>query len=321
VNERTGRRVYQSGSRRLPSLGVPRSRSTRNAAPGTRNSERSEDWGTIARLYDLERPACRGPELAFWHRLASECGGEVLELAAGSGRVAIALARKGHRVTGLELAAGMLSRARQRTQHLPPEVAARLHWVRGDMTSFELPGRRFGLVFVAFNSFWLLQTPEAQAACLRAAARHLAPGGRLALDLFPPNEQDYEDETGIAERLRLPYRGRRVLRLKDYHYDPARRIATSDVRYYTAGQDDFTPATLLTTFRYRLRLAPPEEVQALLRATGYTVEATYGDYRREALTPDSPRAIFIARRDVDGALPTVGHQAGGRPLDAVDVLS
>src|ERR671922_1138435 len=145
------------------------------------------DWGAIARIYDLEPPACRGAELAFWHRLAAAGGGATLELASGSGRVAMALARKGHHVTGLELSERMLARARARTARLPDAVRARLRWIQGDMAAFELPGQRFTLVFVAYNSFWLLTDPARQAACLRCAARHLAVGGRLALDLFPPN--------------------------------------------------------------------------------------------------------------------------------------
>src|SRR5687768_15620042 len=60
--------------------------------------EAQTDWGTIARIYDLEHPAARGAELRFWDEQAHEAGGPVMELAAGSGRVAIGLARKGHDV-------------------------------------------------------------------------------------------------------------------------------------------------------------------------------------------------------------------------------
>ena len=254
-----------------------------------------DDWGAIARIYDLEHPACRGAELAFWHRLAAAGGGATLELASGSGRVAIALARKGHHVTGLELSERMLARARARTARLPDAVRARLRWIQGDMAAFELPGQRFTLVFVAYNSFWLLTDPARQAACLRCAARHLAVGGRLALDLFPPNAFDYQDETGLAQYLAVPLRGRRVVRLKDYAYDRTTQVATSTVRYYARSRRDPAAADLLATFCYRLRLAPPPEVVALLEATGFALEATYGGYGGEPLTPDAPRAIYVAR--------------------------
>ena len=255
-----------------------------------------DDWGTIARIYDLEHPACRGAELAFWSRQAQEAGGDVLELAAGSGRVAIALARKGCRVTGLELSEGMLERARSRTAHLLPEVAARLTWVRGDMAAFDLPSGRFGLVFVAFNSFWLLTSRAAQRGCLDRVARHLAPGGRLVLDLFPPNADDYGDEAGITQFLPSRRRGEVLLRVKDYRYDAPERLAVSDVRYYAGEGGEDRRARLLARFRYCLRLAEPGDVGALLADAGYRVVATYGTYDGEALGPDTPRAIFVAER-------------------------
>jgi SAM-dependent methyltransferase len=254
-----------------------------------------DDWGAIARIYDLEHPACRGAELAFWQRQALINGGNVLELASGSGRIAIPLARRGCTVTGLELSDGMLSRARVRTAHQPADTQARLEWVRADMSRFELPGQRFGLVFVAYNSFWLLDDLAAQASCLQCVARHLEPHGRLALDLFPPNEEDRQSETGIAQHLALRRHGRRLLRLKDYEYDERRGVGLSTVRYYAEPVPSGGTLDLLAMFRYPLRIADPPEVEALLAANGFTVETRYGSYRCEPLTPDSPRAIFIAR--------------------------
>jgi ubiquinone/menaquinone biosynthesis C-methylase UbiE len=250
----------------------------------------------VAQIYDLEHPACRGAERAFWRAEAAATGGEVLELAAGTGRVAITLARAGAHVTGLELSEGMLARARQRAARLPPEARSRLAWVQGDMASFDLPGRQFGLIFVAFNSFWLLTEAAAQRACLASVARHLAPGGRLVLDLFPPNQDDYHDEAGITQYLSSHRHGEQLLRVKDYRYEPARRLAISDVRYYGLGPDSERRARLVAQFRYSLRLDEPEDVRSLLEQTGYEVAATYGTYDRQPLEPNSPRAIFVAQR-------------------------
>ncbi|MBI3972470.1 MAG: class I SAM-dependent methyltransferase [Chloroflexi bacterium] len=287
---------------------LPRRRSVRLVRPAKRPERPApdttraavepsvQDWGDIGRIYDLEHPACRGTELAFWDREATDAGGEVLELAAGSGRVAIALARKGHRVTGLDSSAGMLARAAARTGRLPPDVQERLTWEQGDMADFDLSGRRFGLVFIAYNSFWLLTDETRRRQCLRSVARHLAPGGRLVLDLFPPNEDDYQDETGIAQQLPTPIRGRPIVRIKDYCYDSARQVAVSDVRYYAEDLATDEPAQLLATFRYELSPAPPETVVALLEGEGYTVRDVHGRYTCEPLTPVSPRAIFVAER-------------------------
>lgn len=280
-------------------------RLARRAGPGGRvyQSERgaaAQDWGDIARIYDLETPSCRGPELAFWVRQAAAAGGDALELAAGSGRVAIALARKGFRVIGLELSPGMLARARARTGRLAPAAQERLTWLQGDMADFHLPGRTFGLVFVAYNSFWLLTDPADQARCLRCAAAHLAPGGRLVLDLFPPNPDDYTDEDGIAVHLAAKHKGSDLLRVKDYRYDPARRLAVSDVRYYAEDRACGTVKGLVASFRYTLRPVEPPEVVAQLHTAGFEVEVVHGGYDESPLLPHASRAIFVCRTAAAG---------------------
>jgi SAM-dependent methyltransferase len=277
-----GRRVYQSPP----------------AAGRTERGLTAQDWGDVARIYDLEHPACRGPELRFWHHAAQGFGGPILELAAGSGRVSIALAQKGHDVTGLELSAGMLDRARARAARLGEPARERLHWVQADMADFDLGERRFGLIFVAFNSFWLLTSEAAQRRSLATIRRHLAPDGGLILDLFQPNPDDYQSEQNIAQLLATGRGGPPMLRLKDYHYDPQTRLATSDVRYYRreGRPGEFERAgRLLATFRYTMRIAEPEEVAALLTSGGFVVEDCYGSYEREPLGPLSARAIFVAR--------------------------
>ncbi|HEU5314544.1 MAG TPA: class I SAM-dependent methyltransferase, partial [Chloroflexota bacterium] len=244
-----------------------------------------------------EHPAARGAELRFWDEEGTASGGPILELAAGSGRVAIGLARKGHHVTGLELSPGMIERAEARAAHLPPEVRARLRWVQGDMTRFALPGERFGLIFVAYNSFWLLSTLAKQRACLARVRAHLAKGGRFVLDLFPPTVDDRMDEDGMTQYLPMAYRGQTVVRVKDYAWDEARKLAISNVRYYgekhVTGEARRRSRRLISEFRYVLRLAPPEQVRALLAREGFEVQEEYGSYARDPLEDGAARAIFV----------------------------
>ena len=220
--------------------------------------------------------------------------GPTLELAAGSGRIAIALARKGHDVTGLELSPGMIERAEGRAARLPLDVRARLRFVRADMSRFAVPDRQFGLIFVAYNSFWLLATPAQQARCLECVRTHLAPGGRFVLDVFPPTEDDYTGEAGITQYLSMAYRGQTVVRVKDYTWDARHRLGVSDVRYYGERRGE-SRRRLITEFRYALRLAPPAAVKALLTRTGFEVLETFGDYDKSPLESDSPRAIFVTQ--------------------------
>jgi SAM-dependent methyltransferase len=94
-------------------------------------------FASLEALYDAEhRTLVADIDLYLDLLHEARVRGPVLELACGSGRVAAPLALAGHRVTGLDLSAGMLRRARARRRTLPPEAAARLRFSRQDMRSF-----------------------------------------------------------------------------------------------------------------------------------------------------------------------------------------
>ena len=104
----------------------------------------------------------------------------VLELACGTGRVTLALARTGLRIAGLDLSEPMLRIARRKAALSGMQERARL--VQGAMQDFAL-GQRFGTICIPYASFSLLLTAREQSECLAAIRRHLEPGGRLLLDM------------------------------------------------------------------------------------------------------------------------------------------
>lgn len=112
-------------------------------------------------------------------------GGAVLELGCGTGRVAIPLAERGFAVTGLDIAPSMLAQAEAKRAGLPAEVAARLRFVRGDLRSLAL-GREFDAILVTYYTLAHLQPSVAWKQAIAGMARHLAPGGRIALHLPDP---------------------------------------------------------------------------------------------------------------------------------------
>lgn len=109
-------------------------------------------------------------------------GGSVLELGAGTGRIAFALAERGHPVTGVEIAPAMLAQANARRAELDPETARRVDFRRGDMTAIDLK-QRFDAVICGY--FTLAHVPRGSAwrNTFGTAARHLNPGGLAAFHL------------------------------------------------------------------------------------------------------------------------------------------
>jgi len=113
-------------------------------------------------------------DLPLWEELADETGGPVLDLGCGSGRVALHLARRGHRVLGLDADPGLAAVLAERAGELPVETEV------GDARGFDL-GVDFGAVLAPMQLLQLFAGPEERIACLRCAAAHLRPGGMAAV--------------------------------------------------------------------------------------------------------------------------------------------
>ena len=128
-----------------------------------------------------------GGSLDFYLGVARASAGAVLALACGTGRLTIPLAKAlaedpTRPVVGLDLTPPMLEAARRKATDAGVDVEL----VQGDMRTFAL-GRRFGMIFIAFNSMLHLTTNGVLAECFARVREHLAPGGAFAFDVFNPS--------------------------------------------------------------------------------------------------------------------------------------
>ena len=126
--------------------------------------ERALDCGQLRRMTNLslyddpilyDRVVRPGPCEAFYRDLARQTGGPILELACGTGRVTLPLARDGHEVVGLDASPAML----QATQDKADAECVEIAFVQQDMRAFDL-GRRFPLIILCCNSLAHLTTNE-----------------------------------------------------------------------------------------------------------------------------------------------------------------
>ncbi len=259
------------------------------------------EYDSFAEYYDHVVPYRDRPDVRFFTGLAREAAGPVLEVGCGTGRVLIPCARAGATMVGLDLSPGMLEVCRRKLAEEPPEVRARVELVHGDMRDFDL-ARTFALITLPFRSFQHLQQVEAQRAALGVLRRHLAPGGRLVLDLFNPALPFLGDERWLKVPMEEPAvtlpDGRRFVRSmrsvsRDYFNQVQDIEIVTQVTWPDGREERLADRTRL---RYTFRF----EAEHLLVREGFVVEAVYGDYEGHPYgeTPYPGDLVFVARQRV-----------------------
>jgi SAM-dependent methyltransferase len=254
-----------------------------------------QPWGdaALARLYDAFP---FDADLPLYLELAAAEGGRVLEVACGTGRVLVPLARAGHRVVGVDASPHMLALAREKLAAAGPEVAARAELMQGDMRSFDL-GRSFDLAVIAVKSFGYLLDRRDQFRALATVAAHLRPGGLLALDLLnptlgwlgaPPGSVRQDLVHAVADQ------GITVARTETMvSTDLAAQVRVIRSAYEIVAAD----GSLTKRFvEWPLRFTYRFEAEHLLERAGFAIEGVYGDYQRQPYTADAPSLLLLARR-------------------------
>ncbi|MDP9482051.1 MAG: class I SAM-dependent methyltransferase, partial [Chloroflexota bacterium] len=156
----------------------------------------------LARLYDLDLAQDPG-DLDLYLALAGRTGGPLLELATGTGRLAVPLAEQGYLVTGVDIDPAMLARAQARADATRGDAVGGLRFVIGDARSVRLPDAgRYQLAFLALNSLFIMGSRADQQAVVTTLATHLAPGGLAVIDVWLPDADDLARYDG---RLILEY--------------------------------------------------------------------------------------------------------------------
>lgn len=253
----------------------------------------------LARLYDVDLQEDPG-DLDLYLALAARTGGPVLELAAGTGRVAVALASAGFEVTAVDIDPAMLSRLRKRLETLAAHDAAaakRVSVVRADLVGLELEGEpRFGLVFVALNSLLQLESRAAQRAAFVTMARHLADGGVAAVDVWLPSGHElarYDGRTGVDYVRADPETGLLVVKTVAARHNPAQETVELTAVYEEGEQGK--PARRWVR-QDLLRLVGAEDLAEMALAAGLEIESMAGTYELDPLADHDDRVILIARR-------------------------
>jgi ubiquinone/menaquinone biosynthesis C-methylase UbiE len=235
------------------------------------NYTRVSEYDSFAADYD-RWSADMTADVAWYVELARDAAEPIVELAVGSGRVAIPIAREtGKRVIGIDRSPAMLAVARERAQGLPIDLR------EGDMRDLALE-EQVELVICPFRSLLHLPTWGDRRRVFERVAAALQPGGRFAWNAFAFSPF-------IASQLH----DRRIDH-GDGHWESNHYIPADNRLELTRGRYEETTGVL------RAWWISKSEWEGLIDVAGLEVEALYGGFAREPFDDDSLEFVWVARK-------------------------
>jgi SAM-dependent methyltransferase len=236
-------------------------------------------------------------DLPFYLELAEQSPGPALEIACGTGRVLLPIARKGIEIHGVDNSLPMLTILQAGLVDEPQDVRQKVTLHEGDMRDFRL-GKQYPLVIIPFRAMQHMHTIPDQISALRTAGLHLSDKGILAFDVFYPKfdvlnsgigkevaEMEWSPSSASEEVVRRYFRKESVDKINQIFY------FTFIYRTLRAGGliREETEAFQLSYFTY-------PHLRALFLLAGLEVVEEYGSFARTPLDNTAEQMIFLLRK-------------------------
>lgn len=238
-----------------------------------------DDPGLFGRHWaaTYDRPGNPDPEPAAEFLAGLAAGGPALELAIGSGRVALPLAARGVPVEGIEASPEMVALLRDKPggDGIPVVIA--------DMAEVGVPGP-YPLVYLVFNTLFNLTRDGAQERCFANVARVLAPGGAFVIEAFVPDPADQDRK---EQQVQVWSVTEDAVSIRLHRYDRAAQTFLRQTVVLTDGGVALQPFGM----HYRW----PDQIDGLAAAAGLRLESRYADWDRSRFGPDSPSHVSVYR--------------------------
>ena len=201
-------------------------------------------------------------------------GGKVLELGIGTGRVALPLSAKNVEVHGIDASPSMIAQLRKKPG------GDRITVTQGDFAAVPVEGK-FALVYIVFNTFFMLVSQAEQVRCFKNIAQHLAPGGCFVIEAFVP---DLSRFTGGQVNWATKVTADQVLLDVGQHDAAAQRVMGQKI-VITEGNVRLYPA--------QIRYCYPSELDLMAQLAGLRLRERWDNWKREPFTSQSGKHISI----------------------------
>jgi len=226
-----------------------------------------ELYGT---LFDVEATVARLAELAG--------DGEALELAIGTGRIALPLKEQGVDVTGIDASEAMIAKLRAKPGGDDLDV------VMGDFADVDVEGR-FKLVFVVFNTLFALTTQNEQVRCFTNVAEHLTDDGVFVVEAFVPDATRFTRHQMVG----VDNVGAEEVRLEASRHDPVNQRVDSQHIVLRQGKT-------VEMYPVSIHYSYPTELDLMARLAGLRLRDRWGGWHKEPFTSDSKFHVSLYTR-------------------------
>jgi SAM-dependent methyltransferase len=233
----------------------------------------------------------------FYVEVAKANGGPVLELACGTGRILLPIAREGIAIHGVDNSLPMLNVLQDKLRQEPKDVRELVSTAHGDIRNFR-SNREYPLVIIPFRPLQHMYTVEDQVAALQTAAFHLEGGGTLVFDVFYPKFDSLNSKVGeeVLELVWTPKSDRSKVIRRYFRKESVDKInqnfsATFIFRTYQGERlvQEETEALRMSYYTY-------PHLRAIFLLTGLEIVEEYGSFERTPLDNDAQQMIFVLKR-------------------------
>lgn len=203
-----------------------------------------------------------------------------VELAIGTGRVALPLSERGVEVIGIDISDQMVSRLRAKPGGDQIEV------VMGDFADVPVEGE-YPVVYLPFNTLFGLLDQDRQVECFINVAEHLEPGGRFVLDCFVPDIKRYDEYNTRMGVSSIASTREHAYELA-IHHPVEQRVTSHHVRRRSDGQTIVLPI--------KIRYSWPSEMDLMAKLAGLELESRWGWYDQRPFTETSGQHVSVYRK-------------------------
>ena len=232
----------------------------------------------IAGIYDEMYGELFDDEAAVARLAALARGGRVLELAIGTGRIALPLRQRGVDVTGIDISETMVNKLREKPGGADVPV------VMGDFADVDVDGH-FGLVFVVFNTLFALTTQDDQVRCFANVARHLTDQGVFVVEAFVPDSTRFTRHQTVGVDWVETDRAQLEL---SRHNPATQTVDTQHVVLRQGKPVEMYPVSIRYTY--------PSEMDLMARLAGLRLRNRWAGWDEEPFTSESYFHVSVYER-------------------------